>query len=252
MVGPGWSCSRHHRASRSTLKPPDLVIGLETYWAYKHAWRGAGYYYRKGDHVPVTKAGSTSLANALSLVAAWETWFIPRPQPIDLVIATNPAHWELDVHYPEDFGQPTFPTNILLLMQNTTHGKNSQRTCQSQFGRGTMDSSSVKEKLGANMGGSRNIEKHRPFLVCHFWKVTLQEPLCLVGFVNFLESAPEVGQKPPAEICILGKTRKLKFCQDLVFEDCLWRLSTVAQGILQGNRVDWPAALQAPSVVTLQ
>ena len=32
------------RASRSTLKPSDLMIGFEAYWAYKHAWRGAGYY----------------------------------------------------------------------------------------------------------------------------------------------------------------------------------------------------------------
>ena len=46
---------------------------------------------------------------ALSLVAAWETWFIPRPQPIDPVITANPADWELDAHYPEHFGQPTFP-----------------------------------------------------------------------------------------------------------------------------------------------
>ena len=58
----------HPKASKNTLKTPDLMIGLETYWAYKHAWRGAGYYYRKGDHVPVTRTGTSSLANALSLV----------------------------------------------------------------------------------------------------------------------------------------------------------------------------------------
>ena len=87
------------------------MIGLETYWAYKHAWRGAGYYYRKGDHVPHTKTGGSSLASALSLVAAWETWFLPRPQPVDPVLLTSPSAWELDAHYPEEFGQPTFPTN---------------------------------------------------------------------------------------------------------------------------------------------
>ena len=26
------------KTSKNTLKPPDLMIGLETYWAYKHAW----------------------------------------------------------------------------------------------------------------------------------------------------------------------------------------------------------------------
>ena len=78
------------KASKSTLKPSDLMIGFETYWAYKHAWRGAGYYYRKGDHVPQTKGGHISLANALSLVAAWETWYhLPRPQPVDPVLITS-------------------------------------------------------------------------------------------------------------------------------------------------------------------
>ena len=43
------------KASKNTLRPSDLMIGLETYWAYKHAWRGAGYLYRKGDHLPATK-----------------------------------------------------------------------------------------------------------------------------------------------------------------------------------------------------
>ena len=54
------------RASKNTLRPSELMIGLENHWAYKHAWRGAGYYYRKGDHVPATKGGTSSLANALS------------------------------------------------------------------------------------------------------------------------------------------------------------------------------------------
>ena len=33
----------YSKASKSTLKPSDLMIGFETYWAYK------------GDHVPQTK-----------------------------------------------------------------------------------------------------------------------------------------------------------------------------------------------------
>ena len=99
------------KASKNTLKPSDLMIGLETYWAYKHAWRGAGYYYRKGDHVPPTKGGNSSLANALSLVAAWETWYLPRPQPVDPVLATNPSAWELDAHYPDIFEPHSFPAD---------------------------------------------------------------------------------------------------------------------------------------------
>ena len=101
------------KASKSTLKPSDLMIGLETYWAYKHAWRGAGYYYRKGDHVPLTKGGSMSYANALSIVAAWETWYLPRPPPIDPILIASPDAWELDAHYPNGFEQPTFPSKTI-------------------------------------------------------------------------------------------------------------------------------------------
>ena len=97
------------KASKGTLKPSDLMIGLETYWAYKHAWRGAGYYYRKGDHVPRAKGGTTSFANALSIVAAWETWYLPRPQPIDPVLIDSPDAWELDAHYPSGFEPHKFP-----------------------------------------------------------------------------------------------------------------------------------------------
>ena len=91
------------KASKGTLKPSDLMIGLETYWAYKHAWSGAGYYYCKGDHVPRAKGGTISFANALSIVAAWETWYLPRPQPIDPVLIDSPDAWELDAHYPSGF-----------------------------------------------------------------------------------------------------------------------------------------------------
>ena len=101
------------RASKNTLKPSDLMIGFETYWAYKHARRGAGYYYKKGDHIPLTKGGDVSLANALSIVAAWETWYLPRPQPVDPVLVTSPDAWELDAHYPDNFGQPTFPSRSI-------------------------------------------------------------------------------------------------------------------------------------------
>ena len=97
------------KASKGTLKPSDLMIGLETYWAYKHAWRGAGYYYRKGDHVPLAKGGTTSFANALSIVAAWETWYLPRPQPIDPVLIDSPDAWELDAHYLGGFEPHAFP-----------------------------------------------------------------------------------------------------------------------------------------------
>ena len=99
------------RVVKGTLKPSDIMIGLETYWAFKHAWRGAGYYYRKGDHQPLTKGGTSYYANALSIVASWETWYLPRPQPIHPVLTESPDAWELDAHYPDGFKKPTFPSD---------------------------------------------------------------------------------------------------------------------------------------------
>ena len=61
--------------------------------------------------MPSTKGGNSSLPNALSLVAAWETWYIPRPQPVDPAIITNPSVWELDAHYLEGFEPHSFPTD---------------------------------------------------------------------------------------------------------------------------------------------
>ena len=101
------------KVSKGTLKPSDLMIGLETYWALKHAWRGAGYYYRKGDHQPLTKGGAPYYANALSIVASWETWYLPRPQPIHPILIESPDAWELDAHYPSGFGKPTFPSKSI-------------------------------------------------------------------------------------------------------------------------------------------
>ena len=79
-------------------------------------WRGAGYYYRKGDHHPQAKGGPPYLANALSIVASWETWYLPRPQPIHPMLIASPDAWELDAHYPVGLAPPTFPTAIPISM----------------------------------------------------------------------------------------------------------------------------------------
>ena len=50
------------KTPKTTEKPRDIMAALESYWTYKHACRGAGFYYRKGDHVPSTKVGPPSLS----------------------------------------------------------------------------------------------------------------------------------------------------------------------------------------------
>ena len=104
------------RVTKGSLKPSDIMIGLETYWAFKHAWRGAGYYYHKGDQQPLAKGGAPYLANALSIVASWETWYLPRPQPIHPALIQAPDAWELDAHYPVGMASPAFPATIPISM----------------------------------------------------------------------------------------------------------------------------------------
>ena len=59
--------------------------------------------------MPLAKGGTIAFANALSIVAAWETWYLPRPQPVDPVLIDSPDAWELDAHYPGGFEPHTFP-----------------------------------------------------------------------------------------------------------------------------------------------
>ena len=72
-----------------------------------------GTTIEKVTNIPPTKGGGVSLANGLSLVAGWETWYFPRPQPVDPVLIASPDAWELDAHYPNNLEQPTFPSKTI-------------------------------------------------------------------------------------------------------------------------------------------
>ena len=69
----------------------------------------AGYFFGKGDHIPATRSGWPSLANALTLVPSWETWFIRRPSQVHPSLVLNPEEWDVDTNCTEDLHQPTFP-----------------------------------------------------------------------------------------------------------------------------------------------
>ena len=70
--------------------------------------------------------GQPPLANALSLVASWETWCIPRPQPVDPRLILNPGLWNLETHYFGGFEAPT------CRWKNTIHGTGIWRTFRTQ------------------------------------------------------------------------------------------------------------------------
>ena len=72
---------------------------------YKHAWRGAGLYYRSGDHlVPKSETVNkpTSMYKALSMYPVWDKWLMPRCEPIAERFYANPKKWSMSEYDDED------------------------------------------------------------------------------------------------------------------------------------------------------
>ena len=71
----------HPRVNEQEIPSPSNVhYTAEAIWVYKHAWRGAGAYYRKGDHKQKKKTGDPPAEfKALRMFPEWERWIIPKP-----------------------------------------------------------------------------------------------------------------------------------------------------------------------------
>ena len=89
--------------------PKHVMYGIEAMWIYKHAWRGAGLYYRSGDHqVPKSETTNkpTSMYKALSMYPVWDKWLMPRCEPIAERFYNDPMKWSLSAYDDEDsFGE---------------------------------------------------------------------------------------------------------------------------------------------------
>ena len=60
--------------------PFNVHYATEAYWIFKHAWRGVGAYYQKGDHIQKKKTGNAPVEfKALRMFPDWERWITPRP-----------------------------------------------------------------------------------------------------------------------------------------------------------------------------
>ena len=61
--------------------PSNVQYTSEAYWVYKHAWRGVGAYYQKGDHIQKKRTGIHLPVEfkALRMFPDWERWITPRP-----------------------------------------------------------------------------------------------------------------------------------------------------------------------------
>ena len=74
------------------------MSNVEIFWMYKHAWRGAGLYYRKGDHVVThdpEEDKPSSMFKALTMYPVWDKWIMPRCEVIAPEYYDNPDKWAL-------------------------------------------------------------------------------------------------------------------------------------------------------------
>ena len=82
---------------------------MELMWIYRHAWRGAGLYYRKGDHVVTQESQGdkpSSMFKAMTMYPVWDKWIMPRCDAIPQRYIEDPERWNLsgidDVRAPQE------------------------------------------------------------------------------------------------------------------------------------------------------
>ena len=82
---------------------------MELLWIYRHAWRGAGLYYRKGDHVVTQESQGdkpSSMFKAMTMYPVWDKWIMPRCDAIPQRYIEDPERWNLsdidDVRAPQE------------------------------------------------------------------------------------------------------------------------------------------------------
>ena len=74
------NCCHPRAVDNGKPTPSNVQYTTEAYWVYKHAWRGAGAYYRKGDHRQKKRTGNTPAEfKALRMFPEWERWVVPNP-----------------------------------------------------------------------------------------------------------------------------------------------------------------------------
>ena len=74
------NCCHPRVREHGTPSPSNVHYTAKAIWVYKHAWRGVGAYYRKGDHLQKKKTGNTPVEfKALRMFPEWERWIVPKP-----------------------------------------------------------------------------------------------------------------------------------------------------------------------------
>ena len=114
----------HPRVDKSGKPTPSNVqYTSEAYWVFKHAWRGVGAYYQKGDHIQKKKTGNLPVEfKALRMFPDWERWITPKPTFLSDQLLKESAALEeqgeprnrvkrhnIFEHFPEGFQPHTLP-----------------------------------------------------------------------------------------------------------------------------------------------
>ena len=108
------NCS-HPKVNRRGIKTPsNIMYALEATRVFKHAWRGAGAFYRKGDHIQTYETDNAPAENkALRMNPPWDKWILPKPVLISKLVLedfeTKKDAWNFFEHYHDGFKPNTFP-----------------------------------------------------------------------------------------------------------------------------------------------
>ena len=94
-VFPNFSIPRYQpKATRVKA----VMSNIELKWIYKHAWRGAGLYYRRGDHVVTQDSHGekpSSMFKALAKYPVWDMWIMPICDVVPSEYQEDPEMWSL-------------------------------------------------------------------------------------------------------------------------------------------------------------
>ena len=57
-----------------------MMYALEATRVFKHAWRGVGAFYRKGDHIQKYEPENAPVEyKTLRMNPPWDRWILPKP-----------------------------------------------------------------------------------------------------------------------------------------------------------------------------
>ena len=123
------NCCHPRVSDKEKPTPSNVQYTTEAYWIFKHAWRGVGAYYQKGDHIQKKKTGNVPVEfKALKMFPDWERWITPRPTFLSDQLLKEAATLEekgetknrvkrhnVFDHYHEDFQPHTLPNPPMVI-----------------------------------------------------------------------------------------------------------------------------------------